>query len=199
MYIAVLSLLPALLCNGDALMAMETNDDATRDPYSKAVHLDPTILAGGTRSHKSLGDPQRNPQSTREVRANAVAAAFCSFFYNKQLIGKSSGFQVVATHRPCTKGLWLWSNPIKRTTLDETEYNLLILDSEGIDAYDQTMGGIDEAALDRLYLVTEMTKHIRDFFLDLAEDNRKITPRDYLEISLSTLTVVEGMLLPRMR
>ncbi|KAJ9136112.1 hypothetical protein P3X46_033223 [Hevea brasiliensis] len=153
-----------------------------------------------------------------------------SFILN-QLLGKSSGFQVAPTHRPCTKGLWLWSAPIKRTALDGTEYNLLLLDSEGIDAYDQTgtystqifslavllssmfiynqMGGIDEAALDRLSLVTEMTKHIRvrasggkskaselgqfspifvwllrDFYLDLVEDDRKITPRDYLELAL---------------
>ncbi|GAB2259523.1 hypothetical protein Droror1_Dr00010378 [Drosera rotundifolia] len=71
------------------------------------------------------------------------------------------------------------------------------------------MGGIDEAALDRLSLVTEMTKHIRvrasggrttaselgqfspifvwllrDFYLDLAEEDRRITPRDYLELAL---------------
>ncbi|KAF8409185.1 hypothetical protein HHK36_005259 [Tetracentron sinense] len=148
-----------------------------------------------------------------------------------QLLGRSSGFQVASTHRPCTKGLWMWSAPLKRTALDGTEYNLLLLDSEGIDAYDQTgtystqifslavllssmfiynqMGGIDEAALDRLSLVTEMTKHIRirasggrstaselgqfspifvwllrDFYLDLVEDNQKITPRDYLELAL---------------
>ncbi|XP_024962129.1 guanylate-binding protein 1-like isoform X1 [Cynara cardunculus var. scolymus] len=148
-----------------------------------------------------------------------------------QLLGRSSGFQVASTHRPCTKGLWLWSTPLRRTALDGTEYNLLLIDSEGIDAYDQTgtystqifslavllssmfiynqMGGIDEAALDRLSLVTEMTKHIRvrasggkttaselgqfspifvwllrDFYLDLVEDNRKITPRDYLELAL---------------
>ncbi|CAN1807112.1 Guanylate-binding protein 3 [Linum perenne] len=148
-----------------------------------------------------------------------------------QLLGRSSGFQVASTHRPCTKGLWLWSTPLKRTALDGTEYSLLLLDSEGIDAYDQTgtystqifslavllssmfiynqMGGIDEAALDRLSLVTQMTKHIRvrasggkttaseigqfspifvwllrDFYLDLEEDNRKITPRDYLELAL---------------
>ncbi|KAJ1402105.1 P-loop containing nucleoside triphosphate hydrolase [Sesbania bispinosa] len=153
-----------------------------------------------------------------------------SFILN-QLLGRSSGFQVASTHRPCTKGLWLWSAPLKRTALDGTEYNLLLLDSEGIDAYDQTgtystqifslavllssmfiynqMGGIDEAALDRLSLVTQMTKHIRirasggrssaselgqfspifvwllrDFYLDLVEDNRKITPRDYLELAL---------------
>ncbi|XP_011001219.1 PREDICTED: guanylate-binding protein 3-like [Populus euphratica] len=153
-----------------------------------------------------------------------------SFILN-QLIGRSSGFQVASTHRPCTKGLWLWSAPLKRTALDGTQYNLLLLDSEGIDAYDQTgtystqifslavllssmfiynqMGGIDEAALDRLSLVTQMTKHIRvrasggrssaselgqfspifvwllrDFYLDLVEDNRRITPRDYLELAL---------------
>ncbi|XP_047981728.1 guanylate-binding protein 4-like isoform X1 [Salvia hispanica] len=153
-----------------------------------------------------------------------------SFILN-QLLGRSSGFQVASTHRPCTKGLWLWSTPIRRTALDGTEYSLLLLDSEGIDAYDQTgtystqifslavllssmfiynqMGGIDEAALDRLSLVTEMTKHIRvrasggrstaselgqfspifvwllrDFYLDLVEENRRITPRDYLEIAL---------------
>ncbi|XP_015055972.1 guanylate-binding protein 1-like [Solanum pennellii] len=153
-----------------------------------------------------------------------------SFILN-QLLGRSSGFQVAATHRPCTKGIWLWSSPLRRTALDGTEYNLLLLDTEGIDAYDQTgtystqifslavllssmfvynqMGGIDEAALDRLSLVTEMTRHIRvrasggrasaselgqfspvfvwllrDFYLDLVEDNRKITPRDYLELAL---------------
>uniref|UniRef100_A0A0E0HIF3 GB1/RHD3-type G domain-containing protein n=1 Tax=Oryza nivara TaxID=4536 RepID=A0A0E0HIF3_ORYNI len=153
-----------------------------------------------------------------------------SFVLN-QLLGRSSGFQVAPTHRPCTKGLWMWSAPLKRTGLDGTEYNLVLLDTEGIDAYDQTgtysiqifslavllssmfiynqMGGIDEAALDRLSLVTEMTKHIRvrasggrsteselghfspvfvwllrDFYLDLTEDNRKITPRDYLELAL---------------
>jgi len=128
----------------------------------------------------------------------------------------------------------MWSAPIKRTALDGTEYSLLLLDSEGIDAYDQTgtysiqifslavllssmfiynqIGGIDEAALDRLSLVTEMTKHIRvranggrstaselgqfspifiwllrDFYLDLVENDRRITPRDYLEIALRPL------------
>jgi len=77
------------------------------------------------------------------------------------------------------------------------------------------MGGIDEAALDRLSLVTEMTKHIRvrasdggdgaedptelasftpsfiwllrDFYLKLEEDGRVVTPRDYLEAALQAL------------
>uniref|UniRef100_A0A452ZWF8 GB1/RHD3-type G domain-containing protein n=1 Tax=Aegilops tauschii subsp. strangulata TaxID=200361 RepID=A0A452ZWF8_AEGTS len=60
-----------------------------------------------------------------------------SFVLN-QLLGRSSGFQVASTHKPCTKGLWMWSAPLKRTGLDGTEYNLVLLDTEGIDAYDQT-------------------------------------------------------------
>lgn len=60
-----------------------------------------------------------------------------AYIFVLQLLGRSSGFQVASTHRPCTKGLWLWSTPLKRTALDETDYNLLLLVSEGIDAYDQ--------------------------------------------------------------
>ena len=33
----------------------------------------------------------------------------------------------------------MWSAPLKRTGLDETEYSLVLLDTEGIDAYDQTV------------------------------------------------------------
>lgn len=153
-----------------------------------------------------------------------------SFLLN-QLLGTSTGFQVGSTHRPCTKGIWIWSEPLKRAALDGTEYSLVLLDCEGIDAYDQTgtysaqifslaillsslfvynqMGVIDEAALDCLSLVSEMTKHshvkasgekdtvpdlghfspvfvwlLRDFYLDLKEDNTKITPCNYLELAL---------------
>ncbi|KAJ6289694.1 hypothetical protein OIU78_025589 [Salix suchowensis] len=153
-----------------------------------------------------------------------------SFLMN-QLLGRSTGFQVGSTNGPCTKGIWIWSAPLKRAAMDGTEYSLVLLDCEGIDAYDQTgthsaqifslaillsslfvynqMGVIDEAALDCLSLVTEMTKHIhvkasgeketvrdlghfspvfvwllRDFYLDLKADNTKITPCDYLELAL---------------
>lgn len=200
-----------------------------------------------------------------------------------QLLGTSGGFTVGPTHRPCTKGLWMWSAPVERTAPDGSKYSLVLLDTEGIDAYDQVskqiyfalnsllnlispeipplplfflffltlpfslnsssssvytlqtgqystqifslavllsslfiynqMGGIDEAALDRLSLVTEMTKHIRvkasdgasadpselaaftpsfiwllrDFYLKLEEDGHTVTPRDYLESALQAL------------
>jgi hypothetical protein len=66
---------------------------------------------------------------------------FC-VVYELQLLGRSSGFQVAPTHRPCTKGLWMWSSPLKRTAPDGSEYSLLLLDSEGIDAYDQTVRSV---------------------------------------------------------
>ncbi|CAI5962413.1 unnamed protein product [Closterium sp. NIES-64] len=185
----------------------------------------------------------------------------CSYNCTSQLLGRSSGFTVGPTHRPCTKGLWIWSSPVKVTAPDGSSYHLLLLDSEGIDAYDQTgtystqifslavllsslfvynqMGGIDESSLDRLSMVTEMAKHIqvransassaaqggggaggaagaagsssttqelglfspvffwllrvsfcghsKDFYFDLTEDGRVITPRDYLETALQSM------------
>lgn len=42
-----------------------------------------------------------------------------------QLLGQSSGFQVAATHRPCTKGLWMWSAPVPRTAPDGSPYHLV--------------------------------------------------------------------------
>ncbi|KAK9918012.1 hypothetical protein WJX75_000546 [Coccomyxa subellipsoidea] len=157
-----------------------------------------------------------------------------SFILN-QLLGQSSGFTVGPTHRPCTKGLWMWSTPVEQQAPDGSRFHLVLLDTEGIDAYDQTgqystqifslavllsslfvynqMGGIDEAALDRLSLVTEMTKHIRvragnaageseaelsnftpsflwllrDFYLTLEEEGRTITPKEYLETALQPI------------
>jgi hypothetical protein len=36
------------------------------------------------------------------------------------------------------QGLWLWSKPIPRQDADGSKYHIVLLDSEGIDAYDQT-------------------------------------------------------------
>lgn len=177
-------------------------------------------------------------QQTRQpvgVVAVAGRARQGKSYILNQLLGRSGGFAVAPTHRPCTKGLWMWSAPVSRTAADGSAYSLVLLDTEGIDAYDQTgqystqifslavllsslfvynqMGGIDEAALDRLSLVTEMTGRIRvrasdgaatdaselasftpsflwllrDFYLRLEEDGRAVTPRDYLETALQML------------
>uniref|UniRef100_A0A494G8N4 Guanylate-binding protein N-terminal domain-containing protein n=1 Tax=Solanum lycopersicum TaxID=4081 RepID=A0A494G8N4_SOLLC len=84
-----------------------------------------------------------------------------------------------------------------------------LLPQDSVNFLVATMGGIDEVVLDCLSLVTAMTRHIRvrasggkasasklgqfslifiwlprDFYLDWVEDNRKITPRDYLQLAL---------------
>ncbi|KAL3616147.1 hypothetical protein CASFOL_040004 [Castilleja foliolosa] len=119
------------------------------------------------------------------VRDSKVIIAVIKVLMHRffSLLGRSCKFQAASTPRTFTKGLWLWSTPIQRTTLDGTENNLLLLDSEGIDACDQMifslaallsslfiymqMGGIAKAALDRLSLVTEMTKHIELLEVDV--------------------------------
>ena len=52
------------------------------------------------------------------------------------LLGRSGGFGVGPTINPCTKGLWVWSRPIKGTTIEQQSINVLIIDSEGIGALD---------------------------------------------------------------
>ncbi len=39
--------------------------------------------------------------------------------------------------RALPAGLWMWSTPIERTSPDGSKYHLVLLDTEGIDAYDQ--------------------------------------------------------------
>lgn len=42
-----------------------------------------------------------------------------------QLLGQSTGFQLAHSHRPCTKGLWIWSKPFRRVGPDGNEYHLV--------------------------------------------------------------------------
>lgn len=54
-----------------------------------------------------------------------------SFILN-QMLGRSSGFVVAPTHRPCTKGLWMWSSPVKRRSPDGSEHYLVCICSAGM-------------------------------------------------------------------
>lgn len=42
-----------------------------------------------------------------------------------QLLGQSTGFRLAHSHRPCTKGLWIWSQPFKRVGPDGNPYHLV--------------------------------------------------------------------------
>jgi hypothetical protein len=106
-----------------------------------------------------------------------------SFFLN-QLMGRhgeqgKTGFGVGMTTKACTRGIHLW---VAENVPIANGGTLVLLDTEGMASVDQdetydalifslglllssyfvlnSMGVIDESAIDRLYLVSELTKHI---------------------------------------
>jgi hypothetical protein len=144
-----------------------------------------------------------------------------SYLLNR-LLGRQSGFAVGPSVNPCTKGIFVWGDPPKRNGV-----NIILLDTEGLgstqqdQAYDtkifslalllssyfiyNSMGTIDERALEGLHLVTNLTKHIstksntpmssfmpnfiwclRDFSLKLEfENGQPMTEAQYLENALN--------------
>jgi hypothetical protein len=68
----------------------------------------------------------------RKCKGPVAVVAVCgrarqgkSFILNQLLQQTSGGFQVAPTHRPCTKGLWMWSAPQSRTSVDGRGYHLV--------------------------------------------------------------------------
>jgi hypothetical protein len=55
-----------------------------------------------------------------------------SYFINRVLLNRQSGFEVGSTVNACTKGLWIWSSPLR--TLDAQTY--FVVDTEGIAGLD---------------------------------------------------------------
>ena len=111
----------------------------------------------------------------------AVAGAYRtgkSFLLNRVLLRRGNGFGVGGTVNACTKGIWLWTEPIE---LEGKQ--VLIMDTEGLGAVNATdthdsrifalalllssyfiynsVGTIGEAAISTLSLVANLSKHIR--------------------------------------
>ena len=155
-----------------------------------------------------------------------------SYLLNRIILNRKAGFGVGPTVNPCTKGIWIWGKPISGTTSEGEKCSVVVLDSEGIGALDQdsdhdtrifamavlissyfiynSVGSIDETALQNLSLVVNLTKHIhiksqqhevdsadyamyfpsflwvvRDFALKLVDsEGETITPKEYLEKAL---------------
>lgn len=153
-----------------------------------------------------------------------------SFLLNR-LLGQQDGFEIGPTVNPCTKGIWMWGEPIRLGS----NVHCVLIDTEGLGSTQRTascdmqifslcvllssyfiynsMGSIDEQAIDDLHLVLNLAKHVhaksscagddesstelsqhfpsflwvvRDFHLKLAdEQGRAITEREYLERALS--------------
>jgi Guanylate-binding protein, N-terminal domain len=93
------------------------------------------------------------------------------------------GFNVGPTINPCTKGLWMWGKPLLGYTEEGEKVNVIVIDTEGLGGLDEdndhdmrifslalllssyfvynSMGSIDENALNSLSFVTNMSKYIK--------------------------------------
>lgn len=108
-----------------------------------------------------------------------------SFLLNRCLLNlqDGTGFGVGPSINPCTKGLWVWGTPIPGYTEQGEQLNVLVVDTEGIGGLDEdnshdmrvfslavllssclvynSMGSIDENAIQCMSFVTNLSKHIR--------------------------------------
>lgn len=109
------------------------------------------------------------------------------------MLNQSNGFGVGPTVNPCTKGLWCWGTPLKGTSSEGESVNIIVIDTEGIGALDEdqthdtkiftlailasscfvynSVGSIDETAIQNLSLVVNLTKHIQLKASDNSEDD----------------------------
>ncbi|XP_006169766.2 guanylate-binding protein 1 [Tupaia chinensis] len=152
-----------------------------------------------------------------------------SYLMNK-LAGKKKGFSLGSTVQSHTKGIWMWCVPHPK----KPEHTLVLLDTEGLGDVEKgdnqndswifalavllsstlvynSMGTINQQAMDQLHYVTELTNRIRaksspendvedsadfvsffpdfvwtlrDFSLELEANGQPITPDEYLDNSL---------------
>ena len=103
-----------------------------------------------------------------------------SFLLNRIIMNKiGEGFGVGPTINPWTKGLWLW-NEVFEAEYNDEKFKVIIIDSEGIGAFDEdqnhdtkvfmfalllssyfiynSMGTIDESAINNLSLIINLSK-----------------------------------------
>ena len=117
-----------------------------------------------------------------------------SFLLNRVILNNraKSGFSVGPTFKPCTKGIWIWSEPIMIKNNNE-EFPCFMIDTEGLGAYDEevnhdskifliailisslfifnSFGTIDENAISSLSFVLNLSKIIK-LKNSFKEDNK---------------------------
>eukprot|EP00826_Nyctotherus_ovalis_P033683 TRINITY_DN2741_c0_g3_i1.p1 TRINITY_DN2741_c0_g3~~TRINITY_DN2741_c0_g3_i1.p1 ORF type:complete len:391 (+),score=95.67 TRINITY_DN2741_c0_g3_i1:407-1579(+) len=93
------------------------------------------------------------------------------------------GFGVGSTINACTKGIWVWNQPIRASSNAGETFDVLVMDSEGIGAMDEdqnhdtrifllatllsslliynSVGTIDEGALQNISLIVNMSKQLQ--------------------------------------
>ena len=120
-----------------------------------------------------------------------------SFLLNRVILerNKNLGFGVAPTIRPCTKGIWIWSDPlIINNVHNPGPFPAYLIDTEGLGAYDEeinhdskifliavlisslfiynSFGAIDENQVNNLSFVLDLSKTIKIKSVQL-EDNEE--------------------------
>ena len=120
-----------------------------------------------------------------------------SFLLNRVILNRkqNSGFDVGPTFKPCTKGIWIWSEPLIVTNVHcPKPFPCFLMDTEGLGAYDEeenhdskifliailisslfifnSFGAIDETAINSLSFVLNLSKTIKIKSIN-KEDNEE--------------------------
>ena len=132
-----------------------------------------------------------NPEQNKTIGIISLVGKYRtgkSFLLNRVILNKkdkSEGFEVGPTIKPCTKGIWLWSNPliISNQNNNNQPFPVYLIDTEGLGAYDEeinhdskifliailisslfiynSFGTIDEAALSNLSFILNLSKSLK--------------------------------------
>ena len=109
-----------------------------------------------------------------------------SFLLNRVILDRKEnlGFDVGPTIKPCTKGIWIWSDPLTiKNVHSPTPFPVYLIDTEGLGAYDEeinhdskifliailisslfvynSFGAIDENQINNLSFVLNLSKTIK--------------------------------------
>ena len=120
-----------------------------------------------------------------------------SFLLNRVILNRkeSVGFNVGPTFKPCTKGIWIWSDPLIINNVHCSKpFPCYLIDTEGLGAYDEeinhdskifliavlisslfvynSFGAIDENAINNLSFVLNLSKTIKIKSVSI-EDNEE--------------------------
>jgi len=136
---------------------------------------------GRCHPQKAALDVLRNLPKGKKIGVIGVAGLYRtgkSFLLNR-LMGLQSGFDIGSTVNACTKGIWMWGQPVDLGS----DFMVVLLDTEGLGSAQRTtnsdmkifslcillsslfilnsMGAIDENAIESLNLVVNLTKNIQ--------------------------------------
>lgn len=103
---------------------------------------------------------------------------------SRSALGPVAGFKVSSSIEPCTRGLWLCASPTSYTAPDGSQWRLMLVDTEGVDALDSDenqmarvlalalllssvvllnqRGPVTSSSLTRLHLATEIARIVQE-------------------------------------